>query len=161
FVPHVGRRREARLGLGRGLPLGRGGAVGHLCIWRRHGDLRGGRAFPVESDRQDLSFRPRRRSTAATFASSWPVTPLRSSILMIVETRWQFFITALWQRAMRARTSSNDPSMTVPIGFTRYGRPLRSTMSTARATCSPTLTPLPIGVILNSAMVIARPRHPH
>src|SRR3990172_5087897 len=62
---------------------------------------------------------------------------------------------------MSARTSSKGPSTTVPMGLSRYGRPLRSTRSTHRATHSETDVPLPIGVMLNSASVIRVPRHAH
>jgi len=89
-----------------------------------------------------------------TLRSSWLRAPLRSSILTIVETRSQSFATALWHFRIRSRTSSREPSTTVPIGLSRYGRPLLSTMSRQRATCFETLTPLPTGEMLNSAIVI-------
>ena len=94
------------------------------------------------------------RSTFATFLESWFLAPLRSSILMIVETRGQSFATALWQVAINARTSSKGPSTTVPIGLSRYGMPLRSTMSRHRATYRETLVPFPAGEMLNSAIVM-------
>src|SRR3990170_2030242 len=62
---------------------------------------------------------------------------------------------------MSARTSSKGPSTTVPMGLSRYGRPLRSTRSTHRATHSETDVPSPTGVMLTSASVIRVPRHAH
>src|SRR6266704_1171493 len=148
-VPHVGGRREARLGARGRVPMG--GRFPERNVRIRCGPcLRcGGRLVRVASDLHVLSFRPKRLSTASIFDSICRDAPLRSSILMIVDTRSESLATALWHRAMSARMSSNVPSTIVPIGLSRYGRPLRSTMSTHRATYSPTLTPLPIGVILN------------
>src|SRR5439155_19386896 len=136
-VPYQHRDRPARFRRGRGPPVGRVHAAGHLRVRSHRGHGRDDRSGPLEPRRYVLSLRPRRRSTSFTFASSCPEAPLRSSIFTIVETRSQSSVTALWHRATSLRMSSNSPSTTVPSAFKRYGRPLRSTMSKQPATLVP------------------------
>src|SRR5690606_13189382 len=73
------------------------------------------------------------------------------SILIVQVTRSQSALIASKQSRTTRITSSNSPSSTVPIGFSRYGTPLRSMMSRLRATYWPTDSPLPSGDIENSS----------
>lgn len=93
--------------------------------------------------------------TEATLRLSLSRAPSSSSILIMVMTCGELSRTRSWHRRISGITRSHSPSIQVPDGVNWYGNPDVSINEMAGAIALLMCWPLPNGMIVNSANMVA------